>query len=313
MSASPTRLDTQVREYPTLVRRAESRVHGGLLHASEYVLLIYFCYTAILASAWHLPSLLRALAILTPCALAALACWETRNGSKATGVFREWISPALVLFAYQEVNWFAKVHSGYVRENRWVVWDRLLLDRCHLRACIECLGPVFPFLLELSYLLVYAIPPVALGILYWSGKRSRVEKFLFTFLLGTLLAYALLPYFPSDPPRAAFPGRDLPSINTAPRWLNLWLLDRYDIRTSVFPSGHVTAAFSAAFGMLLAFPEKKRVGAILFALATAIAITTVYGRYHFAVDGLAGLCVSLAAAGISAAYFSTRRRPLRRT
>ena len=54
--------------------------------------------------------------------------------------------------------------------------------------------------------------------------------------------------------------------------------------------------------MLLAFPERKRIGAMLFVLATAIAVTTVYGRYHFAVDGLAGLLASVIAAAISAGF-----------
>jgi membrane-associated phospholipid phosphatase len=307
MSASPAKLDAQLPEYPALAPRAELMPRSAVLHASEYVLLIYFGYTTILAFAWHLPLSVRVLAIVTPCSLAALAAWETWSGTKATGIFREWISPAMVLFAYEEVDWFAQAHTSYVKDNRWVVWDRLVLDHWHFRAFIESLGWIVPFYLELSYLLVYAIPPLALGILYWSGRRNRVDNFLFTFLLGTLLAYALLPYFPSDPPRFVFPGQDLPSIGTAPRRLNLWLLDRYDIRTSVFPSGHVAAAFSAAFGMLLAFPEKKRIGAMLLVLATVIAVATVYGRYHFAVDGLAGLSVSLAAAGISSVFFQLRR------
>src|SRR5438067_268329 len=120
MSASPARLDGQLREYPALVPRVEPTVGGALLHPSEYILLIYFCYTAILASLWNLPFSLRVLATATPCAVAALARWETRSATKATGVFREWISPALVLFAYQEVNWFAQAHTGYAREHRWV-------------------------------------------------------------------------------------------------------------------------------------------------------------------------------------------------
>jgi hypothetical protein len=89
MSASPIKLDTQVREYPAQVPRAEPELRGALLHTSEYVLLIYFCYTAILASAWHLPISLRALAFAVPCTLAALAGWETTSGTKATAVFRE--------------------------------------------------------------------------------------------------------------------------------------------------------------------------------------------------------------------------------
>lgn len=299
MSASPIKLDTQTSEYPALVARGEVKPASAWLHTSEYVLLIYFCYTAILATAWHVPVALRALGIAVPCTLAALACSETRSGNKATGVLREWVSPALVLFAYQQVNWFAQAHSSFTRENRWVLWDRLLLNQWHARGIIESLGSTIPFWLEVSYLLVYAMPPLALGILYWTGHRKRVDTFLFTFLLGTLLAYALLPLFPSDPPRWVFPGQDLPTISTAPRRLNLWLLDHCDIRTSVFPSGHVAAAFSAAFGLLVALPEKKRYGVMLLAFATAIAITTVYGRYHYAVDGAGGFLVSVLAACFS--------------
>ena len=58
--------------------------------------------------------------------------------------------------------------------------------------------------------------------------------------------------------------------------------------------------------MLLALPEKKRVGAALLILAIAIAITTVYGRYHYAVDAIAGLSVSLAATSASITIFSAR-------
>jgi len=239
---------------------------------------------------------------MLPLILLSLAWLESRYGSKATGVFREWIVPGVVLIAYQEIRWFEQISGGYRLERKWVAWDRLVLEDWHLRAAIESWGPTVPFALDLSYLLVYAMPPLALAILYRNHLRNRIEVFLFTFLLGTLFAYAVLPYFPSAPPRWAFPGDDLPHVNTVLRRLNVWILDRYDIRTSVFPSGHVTAAFSSAFGMLLAFPEKKRVGGLLMVLATAIAITTVYGRYHYLVDGVAGFLVSALAANVAQAF-----------
>lgn len=68
----------------------------------------------------------------------------------------------------------------------------------------------------------------------------------------------------------------------------------------------MTIGFSAAFAMLLAFPEKRRVGWVIGALATAVAIATVYGRYHYAVDGLAALAVSLCGTGVSACLWKRR-------
>lgn len=280
----------------------------GGLRRSECVLVSYFVYIALLAAAWRLPLATQAIAFLIPLILLALAYLESGYGTKATGVLREWIVPALLLLAYQELRWFAQPARGYALEHKWITWDRIVLDNWHGRALIEAWGSVVPFALDLSYLLVYATPPLALAILYRNHLRSRVDLFLFTLLLGTLVTYAILPYFPSAPPRWVFPGQDLPHLNTAVRRLNVWMLDRYDIRTSVFPSGHVTAAFASAFGMLLAFPEKKRVGALFMLLATAIAITTVYGRYHYVVDGIAGFLVSALAAAIASTVYSLRSR-----
>jgi membrane-associated phospholipid phosphatase len=184
-------------------------------------------------------------------------------------------------------------------EDAWIVWDRLLLERWRVHAAIEILGPVFPAMLEIAYSLVYAIGPLSVGILYAYGRRKRVAPFLFTFLLGAVLCYAQFPFWPSEPPRTVFPGQDFPGYLTVFRKFNWWLLGGYGIHTSVFPSAHTGAAFSAAFGMLRSLPEKPWVGRFLLVLAVLIAIVTVYGRYHYFVDAAAGLGMSLIAVWIS--------------
>jgi membrane-associated phospholipid phosphatase len=87
---------------------------------------------------------------------------------------------------------------------------------------------------------------------------------------------------------------------TPMRQFNIWLLDHADIHTSVCPSGHVAAASSAALAMLVALPERKSIGGALFVLASVIALATVYGRYHYAVDVMASIALSLAAWGAMA-------------
>ena len=47
-------------------------------------------------------------------------------------------------------------------------------------------------------------------------------------------------------------------------------------------------------------PERPWVGRALLVLAILIAVATVYGRYHYMVDALAGFAVSLVALGIDA-------------
>jgi membrane-associated phospholipid phosphatase len=132
-------------------------------------------------------------------------------------------------------------------------------------------------------------------MLYIYGHRERVDQFLFVFALGVLLCYAQFPFWPSDPPRVLFPSQDLPSYYTIFRRFNLWMLGNYGIHTSVFPSAHVAGAFAVAFGAWSALPEHKWVSRFLLVMAILIAVATVYGRYHYFVDALAGLVIAVVA------------------
>ena len=60
--------------------------------------------------------------------------------------------------------------------------------------------------------------------------------------------------------------------------------------------------------MIRLLPERKWVGRLLLGLAVSIAFATVYGRYHYTVDALAGFAVSVATAVFSA--WCEKRNPL---
>jgi len=144
------------------------------------------------------------------------------------------------------------------------------------------------------------------AIFYAQHRRELVNRLLLVYLAGTLLAYALFPYFPSDPPRTLFGGSDLPNVITPIRRFNLWILGGYGIHSSVLPSAHVSSAFSAAWALLWLLPEKRKFGWTMLAYAVSVAVATVYGRYHYAVDAVAGLGVSVIAA-LMILPFSLRR------
>ena len=275
---------------------------GGLLlmpplRRGEWALLAFFLYVAALVP-WRGGGFpyYSALALLIPLALAALARADSRSSGKVWSMIRDWVPALLVLIAYWSVDWVPQPPSAdRALEFSFIGWDRVLLNDWKLRAAIERFGPLFPAILELAYLAIYAVPPLTIAYFYIRRERARLDDFLFPFLLGTLMTYSLLPHFPSQAPRFVFAGQDLPGVETVFRRLNLWILNRGDIQTSVFPSGHVTVAFSAAFAMLLALPENRRAGFTLLGIAILVLVNTVYGRYHYAADGLAGLAVSLVA------------------
>ena len=266
---------------------------------SELVLSVYFAYAAALALLLPVSAEVRAVSVvlnLTVLAGYALLIYaHGLRGRKILAMMRDWLPLVLLLLAYREMGWFAPPTHSYSLERSWIVVDRLVLRTWHVHDAIEWLGPVVPSILEIAYSLVYATAPFGLAMLYVYGARKRSERYLLILVLGVLLAYAQFPFWPSEPPRTVFPGEDAPSLQTIFRRFNWFLLGGYGIHTSVFPSAHVSGAFASAFGVMRALPEKPWAGRTLLAMAVLIATATVYGRYHYVVDAVAGFAVSVVA------------------
>jgi membrane-associated phospholipid phosphatase len=267
------------------------------LRSAEWLLVIYFGYVAAIAPRFPLPPQIASrpfVVVLLVCALfLALAYGESRENAELFSIVRDWASVALLISAYREMDWFSSLPRNFALELRWVQWDRTIFYRWGVQRAIESLGWLAPVTLEVCYALVYAVAPFVVAVLYFQHRRSRVNGALFLYLLGTLAAYALFPYFPSDPPRVAFGGSDMPNVMTTVREFNLWLLGNYSIHSSVFPSAHVSSAFSAAWALFAFLPERKRYGWGMLVYAVGVAVATVYGRYHYAADAGAGIAISL--------------------
>ena len=268
------------------------------LRSYEWLLIGFFVYVAGLAPFYSRPGrntaapfVMGGCAVLLILALAAI----NRRGFV---IARDWIAPPLVLLAYREMDWFTPARLEHRLEHAWIVWDRMLLDDWAVRRVIEFAGWVPHAYLEFGYLLVYGIPAFTIAVMYVWHRRDLLDRVLFVYLLGTLLAYALFPFFPSEPPRTVFPGADLPGVMSAFRRFNLYLVRGYGIHSSVFPSAHVSSAFSAAWAVLLFVRSHRRFGWAMLFYAVSVSLATVYGRYHYAVDAVAGLGISLVALAV---------------
>jgi membrane-associated phospholipid phosphatase len=275
----------------------------SVVRGPEWVIVAFLIYAAVAAMLFPVaPDIRNRVMLLNLGIIAAYGLLIQFGRDKRTlalSVIRDWLPLGLILLAYREMGWFAMPQHSHALEMNWVRWDRLFL-RGGAAAAIEAFGPVLPSILEIAYSLVYALAPFSLAVLYLYGRRDRVDRFLFIVGVGVLLCYAQFPFWPSEPPRVVFFGQDIPASDTIFRHFNLWLLGNCGIHTSVFPSAHVGAAFSVAFGMWRALPERKWVSRLLFAMASLIALATVYGRYHYLADAVAGCLMAVIALAVGA-------------
>ena len=138
-----------------------------------------------------------------------------------------------------------------------------------------------------SYYFLVLVPPI---LLYLRGRRTEYAWTMLALVLVYGLCFTTYLVFPVDGPRylvgpAAAPDGPI-------RTFVLRLLEAGSSRGTAFPSSHVAASVVAS---LAALRYQPRVGVIVAVLTVGLALGTVYGGFHYAVDALAGGIVGLAA------------------
>ena len=303
MKKPPTRPSANARGSATCCGGSLTGPRSGRLRLSEWVLVAFFAYVALLTR-WFRdrPRLGYAplVFLLVICSLLFLLARaeQKKQLSRTISITRDWLPIPLTLAAFREMGLFVPAHFQPHFENSWIHLDHLLLHDWHLGRAIETIGAVIPFFLESCYFFVYGLAAFCVTVLWFKTARKGIDRFFVIYLVGTLTAYALFPFFPSQPPRFLFPAADPPNFTNWVRHLNIYLLDRTSIHSGVFPSAHVSSAFSAAFAMFLLLPNQKSYGIGVLTYAICVSIATIYGRYHYAADVLAGFAVSLVAGGL---------------
>jgi membrane-associated phospholipid phosphatase len=144
----------------------------------------------------------------------------------------------------------------------------------------------------LSY--VFVIPSVAA---YWYVSRREAAfgellLLLSAVLLGSYLFFILLPvdspYYLSQrlgPPLSGHFFFDLVHQVSA----------RGGARGGAFPSAHVSGAVVVS---LVAWRHQRRLAYLLVPITVSVMIATVYGRFHYVLDSLAGAALAIAVVGI---------------
>jgi membrane-associated phospholipid phosphatase len=254
------------------------------VHTWQLGSLAFFAYTGLLAALLHgltRTARLRAFAgsALGVCVILVSAVVSPQ------GLATVWVlPPAALLIGY----WT----SGLLFTAPMPRAERFLVD-LDGRLRIHQIGARLPRavveVLEFAYSGVYPLIPVTLYLALRQGINA--EQFWATILLTDYVCFGMLPWVQTRPPRAI--GLDAPWRATWRR-VNLRLLARTSVQVNTFPSGHAAEALACA---LLVTGGPPLVTGLMFLIAAAISAGTVFGRYHYAADAIAGWAVALLAWG----------------
>jgi membrane-associated phospholipid phosphatase len=205
---------------------------------------------------------------------------------------RDWHPLMLFPFLYKEVEMLAAVIGDWRFTVVIPIWESALFGGQPSLYLSERLAfvPLSEYLhfCYLSYVVV--IPSVAA---YWyvSERRAAFAELLLLLsmvLLGSYLFFILLPvdspYYLSQrlgPPLSGHFFFDLVHQMSA----------RGGARGGAFPSAHVSGAVVVS---LVAWRYQRRLAYLLVPFTGSVMIATVYGRFHYALDSLAGAALAIA-------------------
>jgi membrane-associated phospholipid phosphatase len=155
---------------------------------------------------------------------------------------------------------------------------------------------IHPFLTNVFYVLylAYYFIAIALGVVFWARDRVVARRFIFTLSLAYVLSYAGYFAVPALGPRAALAGSHFVPLQTTAvsRAISSTLDELEHTKCDVFPSGHTMVAVLV---LIVAYQRARDAFWWLLPVAIGLIVSTVYCRFHYVVDVLAGAVLAILA------------------
>ena len=251
-------------------------------------------------SSWKPASLYAALLL---CQAGAIS-FRNRNGFLR--VFYDIIFPLIsILCIFDSLGWIVHSINPQDIDPILIRLDFMLFNGTPAFILEKIQTPLLTDCLQLSYSSYYFLP-ILLGIaLKKNDKDLYFERSLFLVMLCFYLSYVGYLLWPALGPRFAIPAlreSQLRGFIVADPIKDF--LNRLEgIKRDAFPSGHTGVSLVVLY---LAYRFERRLFWVFLPVVIALVFSTVYCRYHYVVDVIAGIILAVVTIIIGEAYYGYR-------
>lgn len=137
----------------------------------------------------------------------------------------------------------------------------------------------------------YYFIALSLGLVLWARDRATARRYVFTLMVVYYVSYAGYFTIPALGPRFAQVSLYTKSLTESPvaRIINDSINHLEKTKLDVFPSGHTMISVAV---LLVAWKRARDVFWILLPIATGLIISTVFCRFHYVIDLIAGTALA---------------------
>jgi membrane-associated phospholipid phosphatase len=265
-----------------------SHVTDTRFWAVDKIVLTYLAFTTVLLLGWW--SKIEDVGFLFSCHVVGIAAllYEIKRPNPTSWFFRNWYALPYVASCYKEMALIIPA-VRHTDSDQWLANLDFRLWGAHPTVWLEQVhSPALTEFLQIVYTLF--VPAVLLiPVLIWrKGNFQKFQYFAFLIALGYLVSYLGYLVVPARGPR--FLLAHLQHIPLRGLWLFQAMqstLDRLEsAHYDCFPSGHTELTILAWWASK---SISKPLFLVYFAYTPLIIFATVYLRYHYTVDVLAGI------------------------
>lgn len=238
-----------------------------------------------------------------------------KSGNLFINIHRYYHLP-IIYVIFMQVFVYISVLNPHDYDQILAGWDRALFGMNPTEYIQQFAFPALTEFFQIAYVLFYFHAFAQSIELNLRGLYEEAESVTRTIVFGFLLSYVMYVFMPAIGPR--FSVHDYASISTD--LPGLWLTDALrtiidtgdgfrdktldpalQMHRNCMPSGHTMMTL---MNMILAFRYRSKLRWVFLIMGISLIIATVYLRYHYVVDVLAGIILAFVALSLESWIYS---------
>ncbi len=160
--------------------------------------------------------------------------------------------------------------------------------------------------LHFCYFSFMVMLPVVGGYWYGRGRMLAFRELLFLVGVAFYGSYLFFILFPVDSPFYLAAPPDGPIADYFFYKLVHEISSRGGARGGAFPSTHVSASIIV---LVVAWKRQRRLAYLLLPIVLGVIVATVYGRFHYVLDTIAGLALGVVITSLYIGFESQTNKP----
>jgi membrane-associated phospholipid phosphatase len=240
--------------------------------------------------------------------LSALIYLRKKYNTTTIRITYDLIYPVIaILLVFDSLGGLIRYVNPATYDDLLIRIDYLMFNSYPTVALEKITTPLITEFLQLAYTSYYFLPLILCITLKITGKNKEFERALFLIILCFFLSYVGYILVPAIGPRYTMNHLHSTDLH------GLYLRDSIDsilnslegIKRDAFPSGHTAVTLVVSY---LAYRFQKPLFWASLPFVMALIVATVYLRYHYVIDVLAGILLFVFTILIGERYYTSREK-----